>query len=80
MTRWDAEIHTVLRDVLALSKDHPFSDETRAEDVLGWDSLAWITIVNRLQEKLQIELPLDEIADFETIGDIRRSIERHVGR
>jgi len=53
----------------------PVSDGTRIARDLGLDSVAIMDFVMELEERFDILIPLDQIADVETIHDLTKAIE-----
>ena len=43
---------------------------TTANDVDEWDSLGHILLIQAIEEKFQIEFDLDELLEFNNVGDI----------
>lgn len=46
------------------------TEQTRAEDLEQWDSLAHVMIIGGLEEKLGISIPLDEAAELSSVKEI----------
>ncbi len=53
----------------------PITGETRIARDLGLDSVAIMDFVMELEERFDILIPLDQIADVETIHDLTKAIE-----
>lgn len=53
----------------------PVTDGTRIARDLGLDSVAIMDFVMELEERFDILIPLDQIADVETIHDLTKAIE-----
>lgn len=51
-------------------------DDLRLMDLEGWDSMAHMNFVLKLEEVYGIELTGDEIVDMQTIGDIKAVLEK----
>jgi acyl carrier protein len=51
------------------------SDNTNIVQDLGLDSLAVMNICMALEDKFNISMPLDRIADVRTIGDLVRTVQ-----
>jgi acyl carrier protein len=51
------------------------SDNTNIVQDLGLDSLAVMNICMALEDKFNIPIPLDRIADVRTIGDLVRTVQ-----
>lgn len=46
------------------------SEETKIEDVEGWDSLAHVLIIGDLESSLGISIPLDEAIEITSVGEL----------
>lgn len=53
----------------------PVSDKTRIARDLGLDSVAIMDFVMELEERFDILIPLEQIADVETIRDLSKAVE-----
>ncbi len=53
----------------------PISGGTRIARDLGLDSVAIMDFVMELEERFDILIPLDQIADVETIRDLSNAVE-----
>lgn len=58
-----------------ISSGVPVSNGTRIARDLGLDSVAIMDFVMELEERFDILIPLDQIADVETIHDLTKAIE-----
>ncbi len=56
------------------AKESQLTDETRLLSLEEWDSLSHMFFITKLERSYEIELTGDEIADMQTIGDIKRII------
>lgn len=45
-------------------------EETKIEDVEGWDSLAHVLIIGELEANLGISIPLDEAIKISSLEDL----------
>jgi acyl carrier protein len=50
------------------------TDEARLMNFGEWDSMAHMLFITKLEEAFEIELTGDEIADMQTVGDVKRII------
>jgi acyl carrier protein len=64
----------IIADILEV-KDMMLTSETSIKDVLGWDSLAQLHIISVLEETFHIMIPLEEIVDMKTVGDILKYLD-----
>lgn len=51
-------------------------DHMGPTDIAGWDSLGNVTLVGELQREFQQELPIDDLIEVETVGDIIALVSR----
>jgi acyl carrier protein len=69
-----ADLQEILNDVFG--RDVSVTLESTAADVVGWDSFRHIEIIISLEEKYEIELPVSEVNEAQTIGQLVDLIER----
>jgi acyl carrier protein len=50
------------------------TDEARLMNFGEWDSMAHMLFITKLEEAYEIELTGDEIADMQSVGDVKRII------
>ncbi len=53
------------------------SDRITMNDLDGWDSLTHMELITSLESTFSIELSGDEIADMQSIGAIRKTLQNH---
>ena len=51
-------------------EEHSVTTETSFKDDLGADSLDLFELVMALEEEYSIEIPSDDLADLNTVGDV----------
>jgi acyl carrier protein len=56
--------------------DGPVTPETRLREELGLNSLDAVDLALELEDELDIELPDEELAKFQTVGDVARAVRR----
>jgi len=66
------DIREIIFDTLraALQKPVELSDQTNIVNDLGLDSVAVMDFVMEIEDRLDISVPLDRIAEVETLGDL----------
>lgn len=52
-------------------------DSLALRDIPTWDSLSHMMLIVRLEETYNLQFTGDEIADIQTIGDIRTALRSH---
>ena len=62
-------ISSILEEVLRIEQSE-ISRELTAKDVNGWDSLAHVILISRLEQEFAISFTLSEIADLDMLGDL----------
>lgn len=55
------------------------TDDTTAADIPGWDSLAHISLVFRLEEEFDVMFASDEAMTLANVGDLKRLLKEKVG-
>ncbi len=58
-----------------LGKPVSITDDTSIVKDLGLDSLAVMNFIMALEDEYDISMPLDRIAEVDTVGDLARTIE-----
>jgi acyl carrier protein len=53
-----------------------FSDKTIAGDIEGWDSLAHVELLLRVEQKFSISFDLHELISLNNVGDLVAIIEK----
>jgi acyl carrier protein len=73
----DQEIRTRITAALREVVGRPVAvtDETDIVNDLGLDSLAVMNFVMALEDEYDISMPLDRMAEVQTVGDLVRTIE-----
>ncbi len=59
---------------IALGKPVSLSDQTNIVNDLGLDSVAVMDFVMEIEDRLDVSIPLDRIAEVETLGDLIRTV------
>ena len=58
-----------------VGKPVEISDDTNIARDLGLDSLAIMNFIMALEDEYDISIPLDRVAQVETVGDLEKAIE-----
>ncbi len=56
------------------AKESQLTDETRLLSLEEWDSLTHMFFITKLEGTYEIELTGDDIADMQTVGDVKKVI------
>ena len=62
-------IYSIFEEVLKIDQSK-ICRELTAKDVNGWDSLAHVILISRLEQEFAISFTLAEIADLDMLGDL----------
>ncbi len=54
-----------------------FSDDLLLIDLPAWDSIEGVELIHKIENDMKIEFELEEIASFQTVGQIYQAIENH---
>ena len=71
-------IQPVFRDIFD-DETLTVSAETVAADIEDWDSFAQMQIVMGVEDMFGISFSTEEVTGFKNVGDIVKTIEKHVG-
>ena len=52
-------------------------DSLTLKDIPSWDSLTHMMLIVRLEEDYRIQFTGDEIADIQSVGDVRTTLRAH---
>ena len=69
----DIEVQNIVRNVLKVNT-LILNDQTKADDIQGWDSLAQMNIMMALEALFDIKFTLAELSNIENIGVLKQKI------
>jgi acyl carrier protein len=75
MAEASGSVRDVVLDTVASYFDVPrdtLSDATTSQDVDGWDSTTHIPLMLEIEDRLDMEFPLERLGSMETLGDLIR--------
>jgi acyl carrier protein len=70
------EVDRIIADVLRVDQDALGADTVFGEDVRA-ESLDYVEIAETIEFELEVEVPDDDLQEFETVGDVRRYVAEH---
>jgi len=56
------------------------SDETSAEDIAGWDSIAHINLMCSIEQRFAVQFTGNELAEMKNIGELKKFLDQKRGR
>ena len=71
MTREEvyAKLLPVFKDVFD-DRRIKINDETISTDIVGWDSLAHIQLIDAIQDEFEIEFAVEDAANLKNVGEL----------
>ena len=69
-------LERIFVEVFAIPEDR-VNDGLALREIASWDSMSHMMLIARLEETFSVEFTGDEIADFQSVKDIREALERH---
>jgi len=73
-TETAATVDRIVADVLRVSEDEFDDDSTFGEDVEA-ESLDYVEIAETIAFELDVEIPDEDLQEFETVGDVKSYVE-----
>ena len=73
-TETAATVDRIVADVLRVSEDELDDDSTFGEDVEA-ESLDYVEIAETVAFELDVEIPDEDLQEFETVGDVKSYVE-----
>jgi acyl carrier protein len=67
-------LQAILRDLVD-SDQVVITDETRADDVEGWDSVVQINLMFAVEQEFSVQFSNTSVFQFQNVGELRRWIE-----
>ena len=71
------KLEVIFRDVFD-DEDIILTNETTANDIKDWDSLAQINLIVAIRREFQINFDLEEVSKYKNVGDIINAIKEKV--
>ena len=71
------DVQEIFRDVFD-DEELIISNETTADDIEDWDSLAQMNLVVAIEKKFKIRFKVEEIASLHNVGEMLELIEQRV--
>lgn len=68
-------LERIFAEVFAIPEE-TVNDSLALRDISSWDSMSHMTLIARVENEFSVELTGDEIADFQTVNDVREALNR----
>lgn len=72
-----SEVQEIFRDIFD-EEELIITDETTADDIEDWDSLAQMNLVVAIEKHFKIRFKVEEIASLHNVGEMLELIEQRV--
>jgi len=69
----EAEIIGLLSELMGVEPEE-LRPERAIEDIVGWDSIAWISLVEHADQRWNVSIRTNEIRRFATVLDLTRHL------
>lgn len=69
------KLEVIFRDVFD-DEDIVLTNETRANDIEDWDSLAQINLLIAIKKEFKINFDLEEVSKYKNVGDIVEAVKK----
>lgn len=67
------KLNAIFSEIFLLPESE-LRDETLLKDIPTWDSLQHMLLITRVEEDFQVQFDGDQIADMQTLGDVRKAV------
>ena len=71
------DLQDIFRDIFD-EEDLVITEDTTAEDIEDWDSIAQMNLVVAIEKHFKIRFKVDEIAGLHNVGEMLQLIEQRV--
>lgn len=72
------KLEDIFRDVFD-DENIILTDETTANDIEDWDSLAQINLIVAIKKEFKIEFDLEEVSTYKNVGDMVKAVKKKIG-
>lgn len=72
------KLEIIFRDVFD-DENIILTNETTANDIEDWDSLAQINLLIAIKKEFKINFDLEEVSKYKNVGDMVNAIEKKLG-
>lgn len=72
------KLEVIFRDIFD-DEDIVLTNETTANDIEDWDSLAQINLIVAIKKEFKIEFDLEEVSTYKNVGDMVKAVKKKIG-
>ena len=70
------KLYTIISKVMDVPESE-INDQSSPENIESWDSFHGLVLVDELENNFNVKFTIEEIADVQNVGDIKRHIKNH---
>ena len=70
------KLYSIISKVMDVPESE-INDQTSPENIESWDSFHGLVLVDELENIFNVKFTIEEIADVQNVGDIKRHIKNH---
>jgi len=70
------KLYSIISKVMDVPESE-INDQSSPENIESWDSFHGLVLVDELENNFNIKFTIEEIADVQNVGDIKRHIKNH---
>jgi|TARA_B100001167_G_scaffold183869_1_gene142781 acyl carrier protein len=70
------KLYSIISKVMDVPESE-INDQTSPENIESWDSFHGLVLVDELENNFNVKFTIEEIADVQNVGDIKRHIKNH---
>ena len=70
------KLYSIISKVMDVPESE-INDQTSPENIESWDSFHGLVLVDELENNFNIKFTIEEVADVQNVGDIKRHIKNH---
>ena len=70
------KLYSIISKVMDVPKSE-INDQTSPENIESWDSFHGLLLVDELENTFNVKFTIEEMADVQNVGDIKRHIKNH---
>jgi acyl carrier protein len=70
------KLYSIISKVMDVPESE-INDQSSPENIESWDSFHGLVLVDELENTFNVKFTIEEIADVQNVGDIKRHIKNH---
>jgi acyl carrier protein len=70
------KLYSIISKVMDVPESE-INEQSSPENIESWDSFHGLVLVDELENNFNVKFTIEEIADVQNVGDIKRHIKNH---